>query len=204
MRNVTSHDVAKLAGVSQPTVSRALLGQRGVAPETRRRIEIAVEQLGYVPNISGRNLSTKRTNVIGIVVNELENPFFVHLIDALHSRFQEAGYRIFLYTDEDDEGVDFTELADGTIAGVVLSTANLDSRQPMELLERGLPCVLINRGIPDLRDRLVGRRQLLRCVHGGRPTRRSRPSPHRGGPGAEQCKHFIRPRGWTTCGSARA
>jgi LacI family transcriptional regulator len=147
---VTSHDVAKLAGVSQPTVSRALSGQPGVSAETRMRIESAVTELGYVPNLVGRTLSTKRANVVGFVINELENPFFIELVGALHNRLKRSGYRLVLYTDPAGEGVDFDELMDGSIAGVVLATTNLDSVAAQALIERHLPCVLINRGNPEL------------------------------------------------------
>ena len=70
MRMVTSRDVARLAGVSQPTVSRALRGLPGIAPATVERVRQVAAQLGYVPSEAGRALSTRRTRAIGIVADD--------------------------------------------------------------------------------------------------------------------------------------
>jgi LacI family transcriptional regulator len=80
---ITSRDVARLAGVSQPTVSRALRGDPRVAAETRARVESAVAALGYVPSEAGRSLVTRIARRVGIVVSDLTNPFYLHLIGPL-------------------------------------------------------------------------------------------------------------------------
>ena len=73
---VTSLDVAKLAGVSQPTVSRALRGDKRVATATREKVEAAAKALGYVPSAAGRALSSGKTNRIGLLVADLSNEFY--------------------------------------------------------------------------------------------------------------------------------
>ena len=73
----TSHDVALEAGVSQPTVSRALRGDPRVTDATRRRVLQAADRLGYVTSDRGRSLSTRRTSRIGVVVEDLDNPFYL-------------------------------------------------------------------------------------------------------------------------------
>jgi len=142
---VTSWEVAKLAGVSQPTVSRALRDQRGVSPETRKRVRDAARELGYVPIQSGRALSTRTSSRIGIVSAELSNPFYPALIEPLHDGLADAGYRTILVTDRGEVPVEVEPLIDGSLDGVLLTTSTIDSSLPRELKRRGLPLVLVNR-----------------------------------------------------------
>jgi LacI family transcriptional regulator len=142
---VTSRDVARLAGVSQPTVSRALRGQHGVAEETLRRIQEAAAALGYVPSQLGRGLSTRSTRRVGIVAAELTNPFYPHIVEPLHSHFERAGFRSVLFTERENNPVEFADLVDGLLDGVVLTTTLLGSKLPEELDRRGLPFVFLNR-----------------------------------------------------------
>jgi len=144
---VTSHDVARLAGVSQPTVSRALRDQAGVSAVTRRRVREAARQLGYVPSHAGRALSTQTTGRIGIVSAELGNPFYPALLEPLHAALAERGYRAILLTDRGDAPVELEPLIDGSLDGVVLTTTERSSALPHELTRRGLPFVMLNRTV---------------------------------------------------------
>ncbi|MQA82440.1 MAG: LacI family DNA-binding transcriptional regulator [Streptosporangiales bacterium] len=142
---VTSHDVARLAGVSQPTVSRALRDQRGVSEATRHTVREAARALGYVPSQAGRALSTRSAGRVGIVSAELGNPFYPALIGPLSDGLAAAGYRTILVTDRGDAPVELEPLVDGSLDGVVLTTAERTSALPVELHRRGLPYVLVNR-----------------------------------------------------------
>jgi LacI family transcriptional regulator len=143
----TSFDVARLAGVSQPTVSRALRGEPSVAAETRRRVEEAAAALGYVTSHLGRGLSTRRTRRIGVVAAELTNPFYPHLVGPLQRELELAGYRSVFYVERGDDALTVTELADGSLDGVVLTTVSLESTLPQSLIDRGVPFVLLNREV---------------------------------------------------------
>ena len=142
---ITSFDVARLAGVSQPTVSRALRDSRGVSTATRRKVRDAARALGYVPIHSGRALSTKSAGRVGIVSAELSNPFYPALIAPLHDGLARAGYRTILITDKGDEPLELEPLIDGSLDGVIVTTSERSSSLPGELLRRGVPCVLVNR-----------------------------------------------------------
>lgn len=144
-RVVTSHDVARMAGVSQPTVSRALRDRAGVSMATRNRIREAARALGYVPSHTGRSLSTRTTGRVGVVSAELMNPFYPCLIEPLHDALAALGYRMILVTDRGDEEVELETLVDGSLDGVVLTTSGRESRLPLELARRGLPYVMANR-----------------------------------------------------------
>ncbi len=142
---ITSLDVARRAGVSQPTVSRALRDQRGVSASTRWRVRQAARELGYVPIQSGRALSTQTTGRVGIVSAELSNPFYPALIEPLHDTLANLGYRTILVTDRGDAPIELEPLIDGSLDGVILTTSERSSSLPNELERRGVPYVLINR-----------------------------------------------------------
>ncbi|MBB5472405.1 DNA-binding LacI/PurR family transcriptional regulator [Cellulomonas hominis] len=80
---MTMHDVAAIAGVSIKTVSNVINGYPYIRPETKERVEAAIEQLGYRVNITARNLRQGRTGMIGLAVPELSLPYFAELADSV-------------------------------------------------------------------------------------------------------------------------
>ena len=149
-RRPTSHDVALAAGVSQPTVSRALRGDPSVAEATRQRVRDAAETLGYVPSERGRSLSTRRSGRIGVVVEDLGNPFYFELLDALHDRLERSDHRMVVLTPGRGDPERLERLVDGSTDGVVLTTTLLGSELPARLLDRRFPFVLLNRIVDDV------------------------------------------------------
>ncbi|WP_236238827.1 LacI family DNA-binding transcriptional regulator [Streptomyces sp. CC228A] len=122
-RAPTIRDVAARAGVSKSLVSLVLRGSDQVRPEKRRAVEAAVRELGYRPNAAARSLSERRTRTVGVLLNDLRNPWFVDLLDGLNSRLHDSGMHMLLADghlnrrlDEDLTGT-FTELrVDGLVA----------------------------------------------------------------------------------------
>ena len=94
---VTSRDVARLAGVSQATVSRAMSTSAAVSPLTRARVREAMESLGYVRHAGATSMKTRRTNTIGVVVADLVNPFYQEMLDELTREISLAGYRVVVW-----------------------------------------------------------------------------------------------------------
>lgn len=146
---VTSRDVAKLAGVSQPTVSRALRGDPKVSDRTRKVVLDAAEALGYVPSEAGRSLVTRQSRRIGVVVSDLTNPFYPYLIAPLHDELESHGYRMMVFTERSDQKMAASQLLTGSIDGAVLLTTVIGSPLPPELRRRGLPFVFLNRDAGD-------------------------------------------------------
>lgn len=142
---VTSVDVARLAGVSQPTVSRALRGDPRVSAATRAKVENAVTALGYVPSEAGRSLVTRRTKRIGVVVSDLTNPFYPHLLDPLNRALDRHGFRMIMLTESSGSEVTVDQLVDGSVDGAVLLTSKAGSTLAGELARRQLPFVFLNR-----------------------------------------------------------
>lgn len=91
---VTIKVVAEKAGVSRATVSRVINNSGYVSEETRKRVEKAIEMLGYVPNNAARALVKRKTNTIGVVVNNLHDPFFHDLIKGFEDGATESSYNV--------------------------------------------------------------------------------------------------------------
>ena len=97
-------DVARHAGVSVNTVSRALTGKPDVNEATRARVQELAKELGYMPNLLARSLLRGRSSLIGLVVTDCTNPFYAGLIRAIESSLACLGYAMLLATSNEDRG----------------------------------------------------------------------------------------------------
>jgi len=98
----TIKDVAKKANVSVATVSRVINNTGYVNHETRKIVEVAIKELGYVPNELARSLFSKRSNIIGLIVPHISTYFFAELIEALEEPIMEKGYKLMIFNSKDD------------------------------------------------------------------------------------------------------
>lgn len=146
-RPVTAHDVARLAGVSQSAVSRTYTKGASVAPKTREKVEAAAAALGYRPNFVARSLITRRSNLIGVVVPSMANPFYSEVLEALSKAFEASGYRVLLFSTVANEDSDpiLEEVMRHRVEAVILVSASLSSHFAEECKTTGLPVVLLNR-----------------------------------------------------------
>ena len=96
MRPSTIRDVADRAGVSKSLVSLVLRGSERVRPEKREAVLRAVRELGYRPNAAARSLSEQRTRTVGVLLNDLRNPWFVDLLDGLNPLLHDNGLHMLL------------------------------------------------------------------------------------------------------------
>ena len=102
----TIRDVARAAGVSASTVSRALTVPDIVSPATRAKVQAAADRLGYAPNRAARGLITGRTGNLGLVVPDLANPFFPSLVKTIQARARAADIAVFLADTDEDAGAE--------------------------------------------------------------------------------------------------
>lgn len=146
----TSFDVAALAGVSQSVVSRAFTPGSRIAPETRAKVLEAARKLNYVPNSIASSLTTKRTNIVALILGNLANPFYVHVLHAFSQKMQAEGRQLLVFTV--DPGADSDEailhVLKYQVDGVILTAAQLSTRMISLCHDRGIPIVLFNRYIP--------------------------------------------------------
>ncbi|WP_428935957.1 LacI family DNA-binding transcriptional regulator [Streptomyces sp. ACT015] len=135
MRPPTIRDVAERAGVSKSLVSLVLRGSDQVGPERRDAVLRAARELGYRPNAAARSLSERRSRTVGVLLNDLRNPWFVDLLDGLNSLLHENGLQMLLAdarlnrrTGQDLTGPFLDQRADGlVIVGTLPDPAALDA-----------------------------------------------------------------------------
>jgi LacI family transcriptional regulator len=150
---VTSQDVAKEVGVSQPTVSRALAGDQAISQETRERVFAAAQRLNYVTRRANRFALpiTQRTRVVGVVVAALTNSYYTVLLERLHHELASAGYSMILMIDQYENSADLSKLQfllNKTLDGVLFTTATVDSEAVRILREQAVPLLLAVRSVP--------------------------------------------------------
>lgn len=155
---VTSRDVARLAGVSQATVSRALSSSSKINPATRARVLAASQELDYVPHAGAQTLRTRRTGIVGVVVADLTNPFYVQVLDELTRVLGHEGYRVVMWNAGGGSHADaLLAIGENAVDGVIFTTATASSPELREAVDRNRPLVLINRDIEGVEcDRAVG------------------------------------------------
>lgn len=150
---VTLRDVAQRAGVSNATVSRVLAGRPHVSDETRGRVLAAVADLAYRPDRVARSLRVRRSSILGLVITDIQNPFFTALVRAVEDVAYEHNYAVFLCnSDEDVEKEEFyidVMLAE-SVAGVVIVPTQEKNTPCQKLVQAGIPLVSVDRRILDL------------------------------------------------------
>jgi LacI family transcriptional regulator len=97
MEKLTMKEIAKRAKVSQPTVSRVINGHKGVSLEIVNAVNKVIEEAGYIPNKAAQSLKRSSTNIIGVCVKEIYNPYFVEIIHSLELESRKNGYNILLH-----------------------------------------------------------------------------------------------------------
>jgi DNA-binding LacI/PurR family transcriptional regulator len=143
----TVHDVAREAGVSQSAVSRAFTPGSSLAPDKRERIIAAASRLGYRPNPLARSLLKGRSNIIGVGVGNLANPFFVQTLQLLSDTLEQANLRMMLFSAHSEGGSEpsIAEILHYRIDALVLLSVGLTSRLTEECRRAQVPIILYNR-----------------------------------------------------------
>ncbi|MFI5896704.1 LacI family DNA-binding transcriptional regulator [Actinoplanes sp. NPDC051513] len=145
---VTIKDVARAAGVSASTVTRALTLPELVHPDTRERVRRTAVSLGYHPNRAARGLSTGRTGNIGLLVPDLGNPFFPSVVKGVQARAHEADYAVFLADTDEDPAAEagLVRRLSKQVDGIVLCSPRMPDEE-LRTLVADTPVVLVNRRI---------------------------------------------------------
>jgi LacI family transcriptional regulator len=150
--NVTIRDVARHVGVSPMTVSRVINDSALVSPETRRRVESAISELGYVPSRLARGLSAQRTGTLAVIVPDVANPFFTLIVRGAEDVARRAGYRVILCDTRADLGVErevIEEMIAHRVEGILIAPVSDRSREHLRRLARfAVPFVLVDRTVP--------------------------------------------------------
>ncbi len=146
----TIYDVARLAGVSTATVSRALNGTGQIAPATRKAIAAAVDQLGYSPNPIARSLVTNTTQTIALLLPDITNPFYAELVRGIQESALSRGHMMLLCTTEGDpqrEEEYLTLLRAKRVDGALVDGLVLPPDRIARFVRDGFPIVCLDRDI---------------------------------------------------------
>jgi LacI family transcriptional regulator len=149
----TVSDVATKAGVSVSTAARVLSGRGYASEETRGLVMEAARELGYVPNQIARSLRTRRTNLIGLLIGDVENSFYSVIAKTVESVAKDAGYHVVLCNSDDDvdNEREYLQLLEGMrVDALIVTPTSKNRRHLTRLLEAGLVIVQMDRRVHGL------------------------------------------------------
>lgn len=148
---ITIHDVARKTNLSVATVSRALASSDLVAHATRERVLAAAKQLGYHPNRAARSLVTGKTGNFGVIVPDLNNPFYPNILKGAQSRAHECGHSILVADGDEDPAAEesLVHVMAKQVDGVIIC-APFASDESLRKLAETTSLVLINRSLPGI------------------------------------------------------
>ena len=149
----TIKDVARLAGVGVGTASRVLSGNGSSSAAARKAVEAAAAELRFVANGPARSLRRSRTDVLGLLISDIRNPFFADLAHGAEREAREAGYTVLLANADEDpvqEQRSLAAFASQRVDGMLIAPQGHDSRALAELISSERPVVFVDRTIDGL------------------------------------------------------
>ena len=144
---ITIKDVAKQAGVSHSTVSRALHGSPLISDETVERVRQIAIDMGYFPSAAARSLKTNRSLALGVIVSAIDDPFFSEILQGIEEIAQESGYSMLMAASQRDserEQAIVQDMRERHVDGLIICSASFSVEQRRKLLDYGIPIVMIN------------------------------------------------------------
>lgn len=152
---VTIRDIARESGVSRTTVSRVINNSGYVKEDTRKKVEEAIKKLNYSPNAIARSLSTQKTNTIGVVVPEIDNPFFGEIVRGISEEADKAGLNIILCNTDSRESKELEALQllkEQRIQGILITptyTEDAHNQNYMKTIDQsGVPVIILDGFVP--------------------------------------------------------
>ena len=144
---VSIKDIAKAAGVSYSTVSRALHNSPLISLEVREQIQRIAGSMGYTPNALAQSLQSKQTNSVGLVITTISDPFFADVVNGVEEEAKKAGISVFLATtkNDPDEEIDIIEtFSRRRVDGVIVASSRIDAGYASRLEQIRIPVVMVN------------------------------------------------------------
>jgi len=145
--SITIKDIAKAAGVSHTTVSRALRGSPAISDETTARIRQLARDMGYTPSAVAQSLLSRQTQTIGVVITTIADPFTVQIVGGVEEVAQAAGYSVFLSTSHNNpeqELVVVETFHRRRVDAIIVISSRVGSVYSSRLDQIQVPIVLVN------------------------------------------------------------
>ncbi|RIK29132.1 MAG: LacI family transcriptional regulator [Anaerolineae bacterium] len=168
---VTIKDIAKEAGVSHTTVSRALRGSSLISDETTRRIQETALTLGYLPSAAARSLKTNRSQALGIIVSSIDDPYFSEILQGIEEIAQANHYSLFIAASQRDaerESVIVQAMRQHRVDGIIICSTPFSAERSQQFSKYDIPIVMINNQAAEeyrysiYHDDMDGSRQIAR------------------------------------------
>ncbi len=169
----TIKDIAKRLDISHSTVSRALNGSPLIAESTAKRIRQTAEELGYMHSAAARSLKTNRTQALGVIVSNVDDPFFGEILRGIEEVAQNNDYSLFMAASQHDPEKErriVQSMREHRVDGVIICSASLSQAQSNQFFKYGIPIVVVNnQAAEDYRysiyhDDVDGSRQVTRYL----------------------------------------
>ena len=147
-----STDVARLAGVSIAAVSRAFTPGGSISPALAERVHRAAHQLNYVPNTLASSLITRQTNIVALMLANLNNPIYSSMLAEASRRLEAIGKQVLLFTPREPGDFDrsLQRMLWYQVDAIVIAAASISSRMASLCLDRDVPVVMLGRHVPGL------------------------------------------------------
>jgi DNA-binding LacI/PurR family transcriptional regulator len=168
---VTIKDIARKAGVAHSTVSRALRDSPLVSRRTAREIQKIASDMGYYPSVAARSLKTNRSQALGVIISNIDDPYFSEILQGIEEVAQASEYSLFIAASQRDperEGSIVRAMREHRVDGVIICSTSFSAAQSSQLSEYGIPIVTVNnQAAEDYRyaiahDDIDGSRQVTR------------------------------------------
>ena len=168
---VSIKDVAREAGVSHTTVSRALRGSPHISFDTTKRIQQLASEMGYEPSAAARSLKTNRSQVLGVIVSSIDDPFFSEILQGIDDIALQKGYSLFIAASQRDrqrEKAIVRTMREHRVDGVIICSSPFSIEQSHHLSTFEIPIVIINNQSEEdhqysiYHDDLHGSRQVMK------------------------------------------
>ena len=148
----TIKDVARQAGVSHTTVSRALHNSSLISTQTTERIQKIASELGYHPSVAARSLKTNRSQALGVIVSHIADPYFSEILQGIDDVAQENGYSLFIASAQHNptrENAIVQTMREHRVDGVILCSPYFTPEQSKRLNSYDIPIVALNNQATD-------------------------------------------------------
>jgi DNA-binding LacI/PurR family transcriptional regulator len=145
--SITIKDIARQAHVSHSTVSRALPGSRLISESTSEKVRQTALDLGYLPSAAARTLKTNRSQALGVIMRNVDDPFFGEILQGVEEVAQASGYSLFMAATQPEserEQALVQAMVERRGDGIIICSTPVSSDQSRQLAQFGVPIVVIN------------------------------------------------------------
>ncbi|WP_210619389.1 LacI family DNA-binding transcriptional regulator [Mammaliicoccus lentus] len=150
MNKISIYDVAKLANVSQSTVSRVLNNYPYIKPETKQKVLNAIKELGFSPNEIARGLANNKTNTIGLIIENISNSFYSETAHIILREARKYNYEVIIIDSESDKE-NFKKSIDSLMAkrvdGIIVASTRMTNDIIVNLIDKNFPIITYNRRV---------------------------------------------------------